>query len=236
MSLPLAALLAASAFAPRVFAQDAEPAPTHAIPLRVVIFEGSGWTRPEVEGRLARVWDVVDRCGVRLAPVTVVELAPPSGTPSPVYARDRSGEPDGLGSVARAAGAGAGPTLFYIADFADRPQPGTSRPRHQVGAAPEADTAWITRAVLSEGHGDAYSVDAHELVHVLADIGHWAPEDPPGTPPRRKGDPGPRRDAGLMAGSPNARSDRLDPSLCARIKSHPSARALSGRVSDTEVR
>lgn len=108
-------------------------------------------------------------------------------------------------------------------------QPGTSRPPFNHAGDPEVDTAWITRLVLSPGYRDHYSVDAHELLHVLADTGHSvlrSAEDRPARP--QKGEPSdePDRYGGLMAGNPLIRSDVVDPSLCEKMRAHPLVRPL----------
>ena len=199
---------------------------THLIPLQVVILHGSRWTWAEVDRRVAKTKEILAQCGVRLD-ATLVELKSPTGSPSVLYEFDNKLDPTSLRQVAQIL-ARAKPAMFYVESFPDNTsQGGTARPRRTSAGHPEADTAWIPYFETPPGWQASYHVDAHELVHVLADIGHWSPpyQSPPG---RKKGDPpDPDRPIeGLMVANNILRSNALAPYLCERIKKHAGAEPL----------
>jgi len=201
------------------------PAATHRVPLQIVILRGSRWTWADVDRRVAKTREILAQCGVRLEP-TIVELNSPSGSPSVLYQESSAQNPASLRVVAQTL-AQSRPVLFYVESFSDNiAQRGTARIRTNSAGEPEVDTAWIPYFEPSNVQW-SYQVDAHELVHVLADIGHWTPpyRSPPG---RKKGDPPDPNapDHGLMVGNPSVRTNVLAPFLCARIKSHPRAARL----------
>lgn len=196
------------------------------VPLTVVILRGSRWTYDAVERRVARTREILSQCGVRLD-ATIVELASPSGSPSVLYERGNDQDRTGMRVVTQSL-AQPKPTLFYVDGFSDNSgQGGTSRPPLTSEGQPEADTAWIPYSDVPPGWQAAYHVDAHELVHVLADIGHWSPPYQP-TAGRKKGDPPDPNapDPGLMVGNSAIRTNVLAPFLCERIKKHPRAAPL----------
>jgi hypothetical protein len=201
---------------------------THRIPLQIVILQGSRWTWDAVSARTVMTKEVLAQCGVRLDP-TIVTLAAPSGRAGIIYAPARSQEPDGMATIVRALSQPK-PTLFYVDAFVDNTgQGGTSRILQTVTAGqdvPEVDTAWIPYFDQKPSWQVNYHVDAHELVHVLADVRHWSPpyQSPPG---HRKGDVDPNApNPGLMSGNTMNRTNIIDPYLCERIKRHSSAAAL----------
>lgn len=233
---PLAALLllaAVGASAERHVFDDSRapaaiappPAPTHAIALAVVILRGSSWTHDVVARRVAKTRDIVAQCGVRLD-AAITELSSPSGSPDVVYDPDRAGEKGGMGAIASALGQ-AKPTLFYVGMFSDNEaQSGTSRPTFQAGGRADENTAWIPFPFDGPDVEHPYLVDAHELVHTIANTPHVEYRACPRR--ARKEDPvAPEcADQGLMAGNPLIRSNKISDALCARIKARPYARPL----------
>jgi len=202
-------------------------AETHRVAVRVVILSGSRWTLDAVNIRVAKTRDIIAQCGVRLD-ATIVELTAPGGGAGVLYASERSQEPTGMSTITGFL-AQPKPTIYYVGAFTDNTgQSGTSRPRHTVSGAPipEMDTAWIPYSEVPPYWHANYHVDAHELVHVLANIAHWSPpyRSPPG---HMKGDADPNRpDPGLMVQNNYIRSNIIDTYLCERIKNHPSAAPL----------
>lgn len=233
---PLAAILlmcAAGAAAERHAFDDSRaaaaiappPAPTHAIRLAVVILRGSPWTYDAVARRVAKTREIVAQCGVRLDP-EISELSSPSGSPDVVYDPDHASEKAGMGTISSALGQ-TKPTLFYIRAFSDNGgQSGTSRPAFQARGAAEEDTAWVPFPADGADAEHPYLVDAHELVHVIADTPHA--DFRTCAPRAHKEDPiSPEcADQGLMVGNPMLRSNRISDALCARIKERPYARPL----------
>ena len=207
--------------------EDAPP-PTHKIAVNVVILAGSSWARGAVEQRVTLTREILSQCALRLDGA-IIERGLPSGGAGVLYDTDRSEEPAGMGTVARLLRPNAGPTLFYVGRFEDNAgQGGTSRPPFTSQGRPEVDTAWIPHHDRVPGWQDAYHVDAHELVHVLADTGHSALPTFGRKPRRNKEDPVDQadRDGGLMVGNPALRSNKLAPELCDKMKRHPLAERL----------
>lgn len=206
---------------------QAAPAPTHRIPVNVVVLAGSHWLAESVERRVSMTRAILTQCAIALEPAIAVR-EPPWGSALVLYDDKRSEEPNGMGSVSRLLRPSAAPTLFYVEDFEDNEaQTGTSRPPFTSAGRPEVDTAWIRFADHLPRWSDAYHVDAHELVHVLADTGHSAlPTFGRGR--GRKEDPADpaSQDGGLMAGNPFVRSNRIAAELCEKMKAHPFARRL----------
>jgi hypothetical protein len=202
------------------------PPPTHRVPLSVVILRGSRWTYDVVQRRVAKAREIIAQCGVRLDPA-FIELSSPGGGAGVLYKPASSGEPGGMGTLARALGQPK-PILFYVERFADNSgQSGTARPPHTSAGTDEVDTAWIAFTESNADGSGRYQVDAHELVHMLADVGHVGLGE--NRPPRRnKEDPIDPADLaqGLMVGNPILRSNRLSPALCARLKARTTARPL----------
>lgn len=223
-ALPAAAEIHAVVAAVVARVLQAPPA-THRIPLQVVILRGSRWTWSAVDRRVSLTRDILAQCGVRLEP-TIVELKPPSDTASVLYEIGNDQDPTSMRVVSQTL-AQAKPTMFYVDGFSDNTaQGGTARTPRTSAGTPELDTAWIPYYETAPGWQATYHVDAHELVHVLADIGHWSPpyQAPAG---HQKGDDDPDRpNPGLMVGNNAIRTNALAPYLCERIKNHPRASPL----------
>lgn len=201
------------------------PPATHRIPLQVIILRGSRWTWSAVDKRVALTRDILAQCGVRLE-TTIVELNPPAGTAFVLYELGNDQDPTSIRIVSQTL-AQMKPTMFYVDGFSDNSsQGGTARTPRTSAGTPELDTAWIPYYDTAPGWQATYQVDAHELVHVLADVGHWSPpyQSPPG---HKKGDDDPDRpDPGLMVGNNAIRTNSMAPYLCERIKKHPRAAPL----------
>jgi hypothetical protein len=215
-----------SRFAPAVLPEP--PVPSHSIPFSAVILKGSGWTREAVQPRLAEVQRIIAQCGVRLDLGPVVEGELPGGGTELLYDRKAASAPNGLGTVTQLLRPRAGPALFYFAHFLDFKQPGTARPAWTDAGTAQLDTAWIA---FPPDEGQSYSVDAHELVHVLADTSHSSlPRvGPPSEKPKRDDSPQqPRQDGGLMSKYGRDRSNVIGDALCAKMKLHPAAVSLGG--------
>lgn len=203
------------------------PPATHRIPVQFVILRGSRWTWAVVEQRVTKTKEVLAQCGVRLD-TTISELVPPGPNATAIYDTKRSHEPTGMSTIVSALSQPK-PTVFYVDGFPDNAaQGGTARPQHTAAGqvVPEVDTAWIPYFETPPPAHANYSVDAHELVHVLADIAHWSPpyQSPPG---HAKGDFDPNKpEAGLMVRMPEIRTNILHPYICERIKKFPRATPL----------
>ncbi|MBI4349673.1 MAG: hypothetical protein HY553_22750 [Elusimicrobia bacterium] len=231
----LAALLAANAAArdgcPRSTPENerrlADPPPASArIAVDVVLLRGTGWSRDVVERRLGRLGAVLRQCGVRLD-AAITEASAPGAATRPLYDRARAQAPNGLGTITRALRTSARPVLFYIGPFEDNPGQATSRPRFDSAGLDEVDTAWVPYGLGEGGAHACYLVDAHELVHTLADVGHPSLEYDGPRRARKEDPPYPgEQDGGLMAGNPGARTNVLGASVCDRLRKGPFAERL----------
>ena len=142
----------------------AAPAHSHTLALDVVILSGAGWGIPEIHRAVGRAAEIIGQCGVAVARARV----------RAVEAHRRFRYLDDTWSrqlVKRLAP--ARPAVFFVEDTLREPAfeaeafgQGNTRRMPVM-----RDTVWITRSAKPIG-----VVLAHELFHVLADLGQHEPD------------------------------------------------------------
>ena len=140
------------------------PAHSHTLAVDLMILSGAGWEIPQVHHAVGRAAEIIARCGVVVARARV----------RMVSAHGRFRYLDDVWSrqlVERLAP--ARPAVFFVEDTLREPAFeaeafGQGNTRRTPGMR---DTIWITRAAKHVG-----VVLAHELFHVLADLGQHEPD------------------------------------------------------------
>ena len=168
-----------------------------ALPLAVVILDGSGWSRESAEAALREAGGILAQCGVSLErrDLVVLKVRPDLMDFSTPAARELAR----THPVAR-------PTLYLVRDTKSRPAfdaeaigRGNSRTRPEI-----ADTVWMTSGVRDPG-----VALAHELAHVLMDSGEHSDEA-----------------GNLMRGETSQKSTKLSAAQCARLVDKGKANGL----------
>ena len=140
------------------------PAHSHTLAVDLMILSGAGWEIPQVHHAVGRAAEIIARCGVVVARarVRMVEAHRRFRYLDDVWSRQL---------VERLAP--ARPAVFFVEDTLREPAFeaeafGQGNTRRTPGMR---DTIWITRAAKHVG-----VVLAHELFHVLADLGRHEPD------------------------------------------------------------
>src|SRR5262245_10474678 len=187
-ALSLALLLACAA-------ATAQPRP--AMPLTVVMIDGSGWTGEGARAALRETGTILAQCGVALEHGDPLVLKVPPNLMD--FSTPAARELARAHPVAR-------PTLYLVRDTKSRPAfeaeaigRGNSRTRPEI-----ADTVWMTAGVRDPG-----VALAHELAHMLMDSGEHSDE------------------AGNLMRPETSRTNRqLSPAQCARLRDTGTANGL----------
>ena len=182
------------------FACGAAPAqPRLALPLTVVMIDGSGWTRERADAVLREATGILEQCGVGLEHRDLVVLKVRSDLMD--FSTPAARELARAYPVAR-------PAVYLLRDTKSRPAfdaeaigRGNSRTRPEI-----ADTVWMTAASRDPG-----VVLAHELAHVLMDSGEHSDEE-----------------RNLMREETSPRDKRLSAAQCARLRDTGKANGLLG--------
>ena len=182
--------------------EGTEPSHTHTIALDVVILGGAGWRIPEIHRAVGRAAEILGQCEVSVVRtrVRMVEAPRRFRYLDDIWSRRlvKRLEP-------------ARPAVFFVEETLRQPafeaeafgQGNTRRMRAM------RDTVWITRAAKEA----AGVVLAHELFHVLADLG------------RHETDPG-----NLMHERTDGRNTRLHDWQCERLRKVATAFGLANPV------
>ena len=171
--------------------------PRLALPLTIVMIDGSGWTRERADSALGEAAAILAQCGVALegegfqvveAPASQMDFSTPA-------ARE----------LARAHPV-ARPTLYLVRDTKNRPAfEAEAIGRGNSATRPEiADTVWMTAGVRDPG-----VALAHELAHVLMDSGEHSDEE-----------------RNLMRDETSPRNRSLSAAQCARLRDTATANGL----------
>jgi len=168
-----------------------------ALPLAVVMLEGSGWTAERAQAALRQAGTILEQCGVALEHGDPVVLKVPPDIMD--FTTPAARELARAHPVAR-------PTLYLVRDTKSRPAfdaeaigRGNSRTRPEI-----ADTVWMTAGTRDPG-----VALAHELAHVLMDSGEHSDEA-----------------GNLMRGETSQKSTKLSAAQCARLVDKGKANGL----------
>ena len=178
-ALSLALLLACAA---------ATAQPRLALPLTIVMIDGSGWTRERANAALREAAGILEQCGVALEHADPLVLKVPSDLMD--FSTPAARELARAHPVAR-------PTLYLVRDTKSHPAfEAEAIGRGNSGTRPEiADTVWMIAGVRDPG-----VALAHELAHVLMDSGEHSDEA-----------------SNLMRDETSHKSTRLSAAQCARL-------------------
>ena len=181
--------------------EGAAPAHSHALALDVVILGGAGWEVPEVRRALGRAAAILAQCGAAVARARLRMVEAPR--------RFRHLDDAWSAQLVERLDPER-PAVFFVEDTLREPAFaaeafGRSNTRRRPAMR---DSVWITRAAEHPG-----VVLAHELFHVLADLGRHEP------------DPG-----NLMHARSEGRNTRLSDRQCERLRSVAAASGLAAPV------
>ena len=142
-----------------LYPEGAEPAHTHTIGLDILILDGSGWRIAEIRAAVGRAARILAQCEVSVARTQVRTVESPR--------RYRYLHDDWSWRLVKQLDP-ARPAVFFVEDTLRAPAFeaeafGQANTRHSPAMR---DTVWITRDATEVG-----TVLAHELFHVLADLG-----------------------------------------------------------------
>ena len=182
--------------------QGTEPSHTHTIDLDVVILGGAGWRIPEIHRAVGRAAEILGQCEVSFVRTRVRMVEAPR--------RFRYLDDTWSRQLVKRL-APARPAVFFVEETLRKPAFeaeafGQGNTRHMRAMR---DTVWITRAAKEA----AGVVLAHELFHVLADLG------------RHETDPG-----NLMHERTDGRNTRLHDWQCERLRKVATAFGLAEPV------
>jgi len=172
-----------------------------------ILLRGSGASLPVLEKRLPYTKDAFDTCQVQIQSNWIIVVDPPEDRVDFVHDHVDFDYSNGTKAhLALITPPVEMPALFYIKSFTNTAAvTGTSAAPHWAGGSPQENFTWVTEPVLNYF---AFSVEAHELGHVLADMGH-----------------GPAFTGNLMSAGPY-RNNRFPKWDCERIWTHPLVRKI----------
>ena len=147
-----------------LYPEGAAPAHSHTLALDVVILSGTGWEIPEVRRALDRAAEIIAQCSVVVARARLRMVE--------AHRRFRYLDDDWSRQLVKRL-APERPAVFFVEDTLREPAfeaeafgQGNTRRLPAM-----RDTVWITRAAEHAG-----TMLAHELFHVLADLGQHEPD------------------------------------------------------------
>lgn len=191
---------------------------TKGLALVSVMFRGSGWTVPEITARTQDMTDTIGQCGVKLTGLKIITVDTLPGL-SRFDGQVRVGtnyldDPNKKeAKVANVLPTSLRPIMFYVQAIATDSAYANLAEAEPEGykTAPVVDTIWIAKATTFYEHkyNKHYSVEAHELGHVLGKLQHLYPPKLPGPT------------TNLMAADLHKLSPVLTPAQCEKIRQSP---------------
>ena len=142
-----------------LYPEGTQPAHTHAIRLDILVFSDSGWRIPEIHVAVGRAARILGQCEVSVARARVLMVEAPR--------RHRYLHDDWSRRLVKRL-APSRPAVFFVEDTMRDPAfEAEAFGQANTRSTPAMrDTVWITRDAIEVG-----TVLAHELFHVLADLG-----------------------------------------------------------------
>jgi len=199
---------------------------THVLDATIVMFRNSGWTRSQIEAHLKRTNEIYAQCGIRLGDIKLVETEAYQGK---IDINDRwNYEGDDL-KIASATPLENRPVIYLMrrimqveGGYTNFEHFGFSERNPKV-----ANTIWLASIINTEDYyyyhtsddtgrnyllrrDPSYNVVAHELAHLLADMGHETTIT----------------EKNLLNGSASEVNDHLLPRQCEKFKANPLMRKL----------
>ena len=199
---------------------------THVLDATIVMFRNSGWTRNQIETHLKRTNEIYAQCGIRLGDIKFVESDAYQGK---IDINERwNYEGDDL-KIAAATPVENRPVIYLVRKIMQTEGGYTNFEHFQYSEnnPKVANTIWLASIINTEDYyyyetGDdsgrnyrlrrdpSYNVVAHELAHLLADMGHETS----------------LTEKNLLNGAPSEVNDHLLPRQCEKFKSNPMMRKL----------
>lgn len=204
---------------------------THILDGIIVLFRNTGWTKEVIEAHLKRTNEIYAQCGIRMGEFQFIESDAFQGKLDIQERWNYDGD-DLL--ISKATPAQKRPVIYLMRDIL----PGNSGAREGaftnivnfwVPLAPIAqNTIWISNIINNESYGQyhdmtddgksvlktrdpSYNVVAHEIAHLLADMGHETE----------------LKEKNLLNGSSELLGEHLLPRQCERFKKSPMLRPNS---------
>lgn len=157
---------------------------THTLEPTLVIFRNSGWSERKVAVAIERVAEIYKQCGIKIEFAKMITVDPPFGHRSAVIDKPYEGLDLKIASQVPT----LTPPVMYFVKEALNGYTAWAAPRYFVapGYAKQypdlkamEDSAWITSTILKEKYwtpwkDPSYSVEAHELAHVIGNRHHVA--------------------------------------------------------------
>ncbi len=150
---------------------------THELTPTLVLFRHSGWSELHVGRAMERVGVIYAQCGIKIEFSKIHIVDPPFGLKSVVIDKPYAGLDVKI--------AEAIPTLpkpiFFFVEKSMNGYTAWATPRFHTPPGPFQDGAWMTASILRPAYwpsfkDKSYSVEAHELAHVLGNRNH-VPDD-----------------------------------------------------------
>jgi len=194
---------------------------THALDATIVMFRNTGWTREQIEAHLKRTNEIYAQCGIRLGEIKLVESDAYQGM---LDINDRwNYEGDDL-KIATATPQEIRPVIYLMRKIMQGEGGYTNFEHFQYSQnnPKVANTIWLATLINEEdyyfyhtsddsGHESylrrdpSYNVVAHELAHLLADMGHETT----------------LTEKNLLNGAASEVNDHLLPRQCEKFKANP---------------
>lgn len=174
------------------------------LPIRVLVFQKTGWHNYEIDPRIAHANKVLNQCGIQIKVDQISYL----DVPSDQLDLTLDGTVNGLTETGHRYPTNGKITLFYIRSSTPQQGAFSIRPGNSsVGVTDELrGSAWFTAYTkLYEAYIDeSASTEAHEIGHLLLDKGHVS---------------GPEKN--FLQGDPKLLSNQINPDQCEKMRSSP---------------
>ena len=144
---------------------------TYEMQLEVYVLQNSNWTDESVKHELIRAADVWQQCGVKFRSIAVMGISPGSRYSS-INGNDDLRLVNSLSINSR-------PAVFFVHEIAGEPFSGYSYREindYPYKEFPLKGTIWIPDLILTDEYkakrDPVYSTLAHEIAHVILNLGH----------------------------------------------------------------
>lgn len=161
---------------------------THELKPTLILFRNSGWSERQVGGAIERAAEIYKQCAIKIEFAKLITVDPPFGMRSAIIDKPYQGLDLKIANTIPAKVAPA--PIFYFVKQALNGYTAWAAPRYYVKPGYLKDSkdltamehsSWITSTILKPAYrpvwkDKSYSVEAHELAHVLGNRNH-VPDD-----------------------------------------------------------